>query len=158
MRSLIPLSLLLTIFNAFSTTYGTHVPFEVRTSGTHHRLSKRSSTMNVFNNGNAQYIGNMTIGGTLARVLLDTGRYISLSDVVYILSQSSFCISSDLWVAFPGAEPQTTDLGKGVTLAYAVGSATGKSTSLLIKVTAFYQTPICLYRLNTQNLSSAGLI
>ena len=35
--------------------------------------------------------------------------------------------SSDLWVNFPGTVPSTTDMGKSVTLAYAVGKASGSS-------------------------------
>ncbi|GLB38616.1 putative peptidase A1 family protein [Lyophyllum shimeji] len=102
-RFLIPLALLLTILDA---THGIKVPFQIRT-GNHAatRLARRS-TIPVANNGNAQYIGNMTLGGVQARVLLDTG-------------------SSDLWASFQNAQPTGTDLGKAVSLAYAVGKAAG---------------------------------
>ncbi|KAF5382465.1 hypothetical protein D9615_002732 [Tricholomella constricta] len=104
MRSLVPLVLLLTIFDA---TYAIKVPFEIRTTNTpSSHLARRSANLPVDNNGNAQYIGNMTLGGVGVRVLLDTG-------------------SSDLWVAFPKAQPSSTDLGKTVTLSYAVGQASG---------------------------------
>lgn len=62
--------------------------------------------MPTTNIGNAQYIANFTIGGTTTRLLLDTG-------------------SSDLWVNFPGTIPPSTDLGKKVSLGYAIGSVSG---------------------------------
>jgi hypothetical protein len=34
--------------------------------------------MPISNTGNAQYIGNITLGGVLARVMLDTGRYAAI--------------------------------------------------------------------------------
>lgn len=78
-------------------------------------LGRRETSLNVINNGNAQYIANITVAGTPARVLLDTG-------------------SSDLWVSFPGNSPSTTDLGKTLTLPYAVGSASGKVTSAKVQI------------------------
>ncbi|KAG6856242.1 hypothetical protein H0H87_006175 [Tephrocybe sp. NHM501043] len=104
MRSLLPLALLLTIFDA---TYGIRVPFEVRTDVPPTHLARRAIDIGVKNIGNAQYIGNVTLGGVPARVLLDTG-------------------SSDLWVSFPDAQPSSTDLGEAITLSYAVGAATGE--------------------------------
>jgi hypothetical protein len=101
MRFLISLTLL-TILDA---THGIKIPFEVRTDNPTTHLARRS-ILPVANNGNAQYIGNMTLGGVPARVLLDTG-------------------SSDLWVSFPKAQPTSTDLKESVTLAYAVGKAAG---------------------------------
>ncbi|KAG6836699.1 hypothetical protein H0H93_004675 [Arthromyces matolae] len=110
MRSLIPLTLLLTTLDA---AYGIRVPFEVRTNTPpSSNLARRATTdIGVFNNGNAQYIGNVTIGGVLARVLLDTG-------------------SSDLWANFETTQPTATDLGKALTLSYAVGAATGEELFL----------------------------
>ncbi|KAJ7029306.1 aspartic peptidase A1 [Mycena alexandri] len=80
-------------------------PFTVRTTSTP-RLTRRGG-IPISNNGNAAYITNMTIAGASVSVILDTG-------------------SSDLWVAFPGSPPTaTTDTGKSLSLAYAVGSASG---------------------------------
>ncbi|RDB14818.1 Aspartic protease 6 [Hypsizygus marmoreus] len=107
MRSLIPLSLLLTIFSTCPPpAFGIRLPFDVHITNSPNHLTRRSANLPVSNNGNAQYIGNITLGGVGARVLLDTG-------------------SSDLWVAFPKEQPQAKDVGKGVTLAYAVGQASG---------------------------------
>jgi hypothetical protein len=58
----------------------------------------------VHNTHNAEYIANITLGGRQIPVLLDTG-------------------SSDLWVT--GDVPSTNDLGKSVSVAYAVGTAAG---------------------------------
>ncbi|KAF7364913.1 Aspartic peptidase A1 [Mycena venus] len=103
MHSLIPLSLFLTILDV---VHAIGVPFTVRTSSTSapNRLGRRA--VPITNNGNAAYIANLTLAGTSVSVILDTG-------------------SSDLWVHFPGTPPTTTDTGKGLSLAYAVGSASG---------------------------------
>lgn len=74
MWPLIPLTLLFTIFNTCPSVYGLKMPFEVRTGGYSNHLARRSANLPVDNNGNAQYIGNITIGGQKVRVLLDTGR------------------------------------------------------------------------------------
>ncbi|KAG6829511.1 hypothetical protein H0H92_004313 [Tricholoma furcatifolium] len=104
MRSPLPLALLLTIFDA---TNAIRIPFDIFTSSTStSSLLRRDSDLPVNNIGNAQYVGNITVGGVQARVLLDTG-------------------SSDLWINFPDQQPSSTDLGKAITLAYAVGSAEG---------------------------------
>ncbi|KAG6915624.1 hypothetical protein DXG01_010663 [Tephrocybe rancida] len=112
MRSLIPLALFLTFFDA---TNAIRVPFEVRTDAPASHLSRRSTNIGVNNIGNAQYIGNVTIGGVPARVLLDTG-------------------SSDLWVSFPTTQPSATDLGESLTLAYAVGAASGNAHSTTVEI------------------------
>ncbi|KAJ6584096.1 aspartic peptidase A1 [Mycena vulgaris] len=103
MRSLISLSLILTVLNV---VHAVKLPFYVRTSSSTpaHRLGRR--TVPIANNGNAEYMSNITIAGTTVSVILDTG-------------------SSDLWVSFPGTAPTTTDLGKSLSLSYAVGSAAG---------------------------------
>ncbi|KAJ7601197.1 aspartic peptidase domain-containing protein [Mycena floridula] len=103
MHSLVSLSLFLAVCQAVI------FPFEVRTTDYPVTgLARRAATgsVPVTNNGNAQYIANMTLGGQTARVLLDTG-------------------SSDLWVNFPGTAPTTKDLGKSITLNYAIGAAVG---------------------------------
>ncbi|KAJ7078652.1 aspartic peptidase A1 [Mycena epipterygia] len=103
MHSLISLSLILTVLDV---VHAVKIPFHVRTSSTTpaHRLGRR--TVPISNNGNAEYISNITLSGTTVSVILDTG-------------------SSDLWVSFPGTVPSTTDLGKSLSLSYAVGSASG---------------------------------
>ncbi|KAF8195465.1 aspartic peptidase A1 [Pholiota molesta] len=106
MRSLIPLSLLLTIFDC--PVYGLVFPFDIRFAGdATSSLTRRSSTP-LRNIGNAQYVGNISVASVTVPVLLDTG-------------------SSDLWVNFPGTAPLSSmkDTGSSVTLTYAVGKAAG---------------------------------
>ncbi|KAF9464127.1 aspartic peptidase domain-containing protein [Collybia nuda] len=102
MRTLIPFPLALAIFHS---CHGLKLPFEVHITNPTARIQRRAS-MPISNTGNAQYIGNITLGGVLSRVMLDTG-------------------SSDLWAAFPKEQPVSKDTGTGVTLAYAVGRASG---------------------------------
>ncbi|KAF9483493.1 aspartic peptidase A1 [Pholiota conissans] len=106
MRSLIPLSLLLTIFDY--PVYGLIFPFDVRFAGDATTSLTRRSSAPLRNIGNAQYVGNISVAGTTLPVLLDTG-------------------SSDLWVNFPGTVPTSNmkDTGASVTLSYAVGKAAG---------------------------------
>ncbi|KAJ7673535.1 aspartic peptidase domain-containing protein [Mycena rosella] len=103
MHFLIPLSLILTVLDV---VHAVKLPFHVRTSSSTpaHRIGRRA--VPIANNGNAEYISNITLAGTTVSVILDTG-------------------SSDLWVSFPGTAPSTTDLGKSLSLSYAVGSASG---------------------------------
>ncbi|KAI4520714.1 acid protease [Schizophyllum commune Loenen D] len=75
-----------------------------RSSSPH--VKRTTANIPISNTGNAQYISNITLGGVTARVLLDTG-------------------SSDLWVSFPNDQPDAKDLGKSVSLSYAVGNAQG---------------------------------
>jgi len=105
MHSLIPLSFILTIFSLVDALI---FPFEVRSaSQPSSKLVRRAnSTIPISNNGNAEYFANITLAGQTVRVMLDTG-------------------SSDLWVNFPGTPPSTTDLGKSLTLNYAIGAASG---------------------------------
>ncbi|KAJ7758112.1 aspartic peptidase A1 [Mycena maculata] len=104
MHSLIPLSLVLTVLDV---VHAIRLPFQVRTSSTTpaHKLGRRTPVP-ITNNGNAEYLANMTVAGVPVSVILDTG-------------------SSDLWVSFPGTAPSTTDTGKSLSLSYAVGSASG---------------------------------
>jgi len=121
MLSLLPFSLLsLLIGLNYSSSSGNgvnavRVPFQVRTtspfSPNPSSLSRRSlvsrapgSIIPVHNTHNAEYISNITLGGRQIPVLLDTG-------------------SSDLWVT--GDVPNAKDLGKSVSLNYAVGNAHG---------------------------------
>ncbi|KIK69756.1 hypothetical protein GYMLUDRAFT_151197 [Collybiopsis luxurians FD-317 M1] len=110
MPSFLSLSLLLTLFECYSSVSAVKIPFEVRTT-----LPSRSSfyprdssngTVTLTNTGNAQYIANLTIAGEEVRVIIDTG-------------------SSDLWVNFPSTVPTTSDTGKSLSLNYAIGSASG---------------------------------
>ncbi|KAF8635935.1 hypothetical protein AX15_000106 [Amanita polypyramis BW_CC] len=105
MRSLISLPLFITLLDLATNAYGLKVSFDVHINNVSTRLGRRAP-IPVTNTGNAQYSANMTIGGVQVRVLLDTG-------------------SSDLWVNFPSQPPSTTDLGKSITLDYAIGRASG---------------------------------
>ncbi|KAG7445719.1 aspartic peptidase A1 [Guyanagaster necrorhizus] len=105
MQSLIPLSLILTIFDVVA--YAVKLPLHVRTTRQPRSVGRRANTtIPVSNYGNAEYYSNITIAGQEVSVLLDTG-------------------SSDLWVNFPDTTPTTTDTGKSLTLSYAIGSASG---------------------------------
>lgn len=118
MHSLIPLSLLLTVFNAH--VYALRAPLEIRTDvEPSTQLARRTDTLIPLDNkGNAQYIANITLGGTQVRVMLDTG-------------------SSDLWVNFPGTVPTTKDMGKSLTLSYAIGAASGQISSTQLQMDNF---------------------
>jgi predicted aspartyl protease len=97
-------------------------------------LTKRANTtVAITNKANAQYIANITLARVDLRVLLDTG-------------------SSDLWVNFPGTAPTTTDLGKSVSLNYAIGAASGnvhtaqlQFDSFVIPDQAFCEFPLVLF-------------
>jgi predicted aspartyl protease len=112
MRSLIPLSLLLTLFNVYPTGAITF-PFKARLGPSSNRLHSRAdisgqvirnTSIPIANSHNVEYISNITLGGQTIPVMLDTG-------------------SSDLWVT--GNRIQATDTGKSATLSYAVGQAKG---------------------------------
>ncbi|KAH9851502.1 acid protease [Lenzites betulinus] len=62
------------------------------------------NTVPIANTRNSEYIANVTLGGRQIPVLLDTG-------------------SSDLWIT--GSVPNAKDVGKSVSLSYAVGNAAG---------------------------------
>lgn len=109
MRLPLPLSLLPLLF---LTLPADALRFPFRTRVLHpnvHALIPRADTnttvgVSIRNSQNIQYIGNISLGGTDFNVVLDTG-------------------SSDLWIA--GSVPSAQDTGKAVTLAYAIGKATG---------------------------------
>ncbi|KDR82582.1 hypothetical protein GALMADRAFT_237974 [Galerina marginata CBS 339.88] len=107
MRSLIPLSLLLTIF--YAPVHGLTFPFHVRFSDPTSSPLTRRSPIPIGNIGNAQYVSNITVAGVSLPVLLDTG-------------------SSDLWVHFPGTVPTANmnDTGNSISLSYAVGKTNGE--------------------------------
>ncbi|KAF8158194.1 aspartic peptidase A1 [Crassisporium funariophilum] len=115
MRSLIPLSLLIAVFD--SPVQAAIFPFHVRIGHPTPSSLKRRDNLPIHNTGNAQYVSNITLGGVELPVLLDTG-------------------SSDLWVTFPTNEVPTAqlkDTGKSVTLAYAVGKAGGHVQTTMAK-------------------------
>jgi len=75
MHSLIrSLSLFLTVLHVHAVI----VDLEIRTGGPPTSLRRRadSSTYDMTNAGNAQYVANITVGGATLPVLLDTGRWV----------------------------------------------------------------------------------
>ncbi|VDB91841.1 unnamed protein product [Peniophora sp. CBMAI 1063] len=75
------------------------------------RLAARANStvgVEVENVSNVEYLGNITLNGETFTVILDTG-------------------SADLWVA--GSVPNSNDLGKTVSLSYAIGTAKGNVNS-----------------------------
>ena len=112
-----------------------NLSFEVRNVSPSQSLQKRASisgelvntsngSIPIANSQNAQYISNITLGGQVIPVLLDTGRYVPS----FCLSQNVLGLpnlpSSDLWVT--GTVPGATDSGKSTKLEYAVGEAAGE--------------------------------
>lgn len=125
MRCSIVLSFLFALSNS---CYAVHLPFHVQFDRSSSSIGARS--IPIYNNGNAQYIANVTLGGVIVPVMLDTGRCaITAPPHKLILNQRKKLVSSDLWVNFPDTTPSTTDLGKSLSLGYAVGSASGLVTS-----------------------------
>ncbi|KZP08675.1 acid protease [Athelia psychrophila] len=111
--SLIPLSLFSLLLSHVSLRAGAvRFPVTARSvkrsvASPGNRLGRRASvggSSTITNTHNAEYIANITLGGKAIPVMLDTG-------------------SSDLWVAT--AVPGAKDLGKSLTLSYAVGQAAG---------------------------------
>jgi hypothetical protein len=135
MRSLPSFSLAVALFTAFQ-THAITFPFHVNIRTTASNLNRRTDiprqssingTLPIANTHNAEYISNITLGGRSVAVMLDTGRYASHSQP----SNRLFTLqtSSDLWVT--GTGYQSTDTGKSVTLAYAVGKASGMTQVVL---------------------------
>ncbi|THH20587.1 hypothetical protein EW146_g784 [Bondarzewia mesenterica] len=112
MLSLSSLSLiLLQLCSAFAVRFPFHVRNVENTRAARSSIFQRANSssdstvgISIRNSANIQYIGNITLGGNPFNVVLDTG-------------------SSDLWVA--GTVPNAQDLGKSVTLPYAIGKAAG---------------------------------
>ncbi|PFH53414.1 hypothetical protein AMATHDRAFT_73587 [Amanita thiersii Skay4041] len=114
MRSLIPLHLFLTVLDFAAIVYSIRIPFKVHFGNDVTARLRRRASIPVGNAGNAQYVANMTFGSVQAAVLLDTG-------------------SSDLWVNFKNQQPTTKDLGKAITLEYAIGKASGNVHSTQVQ-------------------------
>lgn len=72
MRSLIPLSLLLTVFDL--SVHAFVFPFHVHIGGVNPNSLSRRAPLPIRNIGNAQYVSNITLAGQQLQVLLDTGR------------------------------------------------------------------------------------
>lgn len=71
MRSLITLSLVLTIFDSHVNALS--FPFDVRFAEPASSIARREISP-IRNIGNAQYVSNVTVAGVTLPVLLDTGR------------------------------------------------------------------------------------
>lgn len=118
--SLVPLSLLFHVYSVFA------VKFAFQARHTVNRLQRRAgiSGQPIANTHNAEYMSNITLGGRSISVMLDTGRYVLCSVLLYLVSYIlCWAHSSDLWVT--GSVPGSTDTGKSATLSYAVGQAAG---------------------------------
>ncbi|KAF5380670.1 hypothetical protein D9757_007061 [Collybiopsis confluens] len=119
MRSFIPLSLILAIFDYYVSVSSLSIPFDIDIASPFHSFNKHprdssDSSIVLTNNGNAQYIANVTIAGEQVRVIIDTG-------------------SSDLWVNFPSTVPTTSNTGKSLALNYAIGSASGNINTATVE-------------------------
>jgi hypothetical protein len=86
-------------------------------------LSKRSNLtgISIQNSGNVIYGAAISLGGDNFSVVLDTGRHVYLRFLLPFLTHPT--LSADLWVA--GTVSNTTDTGKQVSVAYAVGNVKG---------------------------------
>jgi hypothetical protein len=89
-------------------------------------LSKRSNLtgISVKNGGNVIYGADINLGGNNFSVVLDTGRHVYLRSLLCFPTHPT--LSADLWVA--GTVSNTTDTGKQVSVAYAVGNVNGTRT------------------------------
>ena len=90
-------------------------------------LSKRNNLtgISITNGGNVIYGTNISLGGNDFSVVLDTGRHVYPRSLLF--SPTHPPLSADLWVA--GSVSNTTDTGKQVSVAYAVGNVKGTRTS-----------------------------
>ena len=86
-------------------------------------LSKRSNVtgISIKNGGNIIYGADISLGGNNFSVVLDTGRHVYPRSFPPFLTHPTF--SADLWVA--GTVSNTSDTGKQVSVAYAVGNVNG---------------------------------
>jgi len=108
MHSLFRIQLSLLFFSQFIDAL--NLPFQINIRS----LAVKKRTVPISNTGNAQYVSNITVGDVQLPVLLDTG-------------------SSDFWVNFQSGPPPTKDLGKSLTLSYAVGQAHGNVNTAQVK-------------------------
>ncbi|KAI8978777.1 acid protease [Trametes punicea] len=105
MRSLLPLfSLFISLLAAHVRAVNFKVNVRQRAAAALAARANGQNAVPVANTHNSEYIANITLGGREIPVLLDTG-------------------SSDLWVT--GNVPNAKDLGKSLSLSYAVGNAAG---------------------------------
>ena len=91
-------------------------------------LSKRGNLTgtSIKNGGNVIYGADIKLGGNNFSVVLDSGRYTYPRSPLPFLTHPT--LSADLWVA--GTVSNTTDTGKPVSVAYAVGNVKGTYTPL----------------------------
>jgi len=123
MRSLIPLSLLLTTLDLSVNVNAAIFPLHARSSLSPVDLRRRGSAytvQNITSISNVQYVTNITIAGVELTVSLDTGSF-------------------DLWASFPGTVPTASmkDTGKSLSLGYAVGTASGEIQSAPVQLGNF---------------------
>ncbi|KAI0771200.1 acid protease [Trametes elegans] len=104
MRSLLPVLSFLVLLAAHGRALNLAVNVRQRAAAALAARADGQNVVPVANTRNSEYIANITLGGRQIPVLLDTG-------------------SSDLWVT--GSVPGAKDVGKSVSLSYAVGRAAG---------------------------------
>lgn len=99
-----------------------NLPIRSFRSGSSH-LSKRGNLtgVSIQNGGNVIYGADINLGGNNFSVVLDSGRHVHPHSPLPFLTHPT--PSSDLWVA--GTVSNTTDTGKQVSVAYAVGNVNG---------------------------------
>ena len=126
MRTGLHSSLFCFVLASLSVVHAINFDVRVRTSLQPNALRARdnSNIIPVSNTRNAEYIANITLGGRQIPVLLDTGRCVRVRSQPLVGPVLTH-YSSDLWVT--GDVPRTKDLGKSVSVNYAVGTAAGTS-------------------------------
>lgn len=78
MRSLIPLSLLLTILDLSVSVIAAKFPLNARYGPALRPRGSASTVQNITSLSNIQYVTNITIAGVELVVSLDTGRFVKL--------------------------------------------------------------------------------
>ncbi|KAI0315896.1 aspartic peptidase A1 [Amylostereum chailletii] len=119
MRWQTPLRLpFLLLVEVYHFAYAVRIPVQAHIPSRIHSRADTNATagITIRNVNNVEYLGNITLNDTPATVILDTG-------------------SSDLWVA--ANIPNTSNLGKSISLSYAIGTAQGNVHSATLGFDGF---------------------